>query len=301
MHLGPLFQWNGKTAWIQRASQLDSGTECFIASMLIFNGELYAGTLGDSNYGWYKPYLIKWNGVDAWEKKVTSNNWTQQTGITALLAYHSNIYAASAGGVSDGARLFMYQPGSNIWVDKAPRYGSEQTIYALTVFNDKIYGGTSFNGHLLEWNSSNAWILRAVGVYHANTIRSMIVFNGELYAGTGPYSKLLKWNGLDAWIELAGQYETEQYLMALVNFNGSLFACTGLGSPNGYLLEWSGTAWIQRANAGISLNDLAVCNNKLYAVSGTGKLFCWNGSDAFTEVAGVLNYSSGSKLIVFRK
>ena len=301
MRNGVLFQWNSSDAWVQDAPALDPGTTCYIASMLVFNGELYAGTIGDSNYGWYKPYLVKWNGVDAWEKIVTGNYWTMQTGITALVAYHSNIYAASAGGVSDGARLFMYQSGSNMWVDKAPRYGSEQIIYALIVFNDKIYGGSSFNGFLLEWNGSNAWILRAGAVYHASTIRSMIVFNGELYAGTGPYSKFLKWNGLDAWIELAGQYETEQYLMALVNFNGSLFTCTGLGSPNGYLLQWSGTAWIQRATAGTSLNDMAVCNGKLYAVSGTGRLFCWNGTDALTEVAGVLNYASGSKLIAFRK
>jgi hypothetical protein len=299
--LGRLYKWADGDKWVQKAERIEIGTWVEITQLLVFNGEIYAGVAGDGN-SWWKPYLLKWNGVDAWIKLVDFNWGSQAIGIGSLVEYNGSIYAGAWGGFSPGGALFMYD-GHNYWIDKAPMYVSEQAIFALIVFNGKLYGGSSFNGYLLEWNDSNAWVLKAGAVSGANTIRSMVNFNGELYAGTGPYSKLLKWNGSNAWVELAGQYGSESYLKKLIVYRGALFACTGLSYTTGCLLEWSGTAWIHRATLSVGatdgIMDLAVFNDSLYGISASGKLYRWNNVDAWVEVADTLNYDGGMCLAVF--
>ena len=44
------------------------------------------------------------------------------------------------------------------WIQKAPMQGSETTIYSLSVFNNKLYGGTGPNGNLFEWDGTSSWI-----------------------------------------------------------------------------------------------------------------------------------------------
>ena len=39
-------------------------------------------------------------------------------------------------------------PLGTIWVEKAPRLGVETDIWSLAVFNNKLYGGTFYNGKL---------------------------------------------------------------------------------------------------------------------------------------------------------
>ena len=43
--------------------------------------------------------------------------------------------------------------GGTAWVEKAPKLGTETFITTLCVYNGKIYGGTSPNGKLYEWNA----------------------------------------------------------------------------------------------------------------------------------------------------
>jgi hypothetical protein len=271
--------------------------------LLVFNGELYAATVGDPNYGWYKPYLMKYNGFDAWVKILTSNLGSQCYGIGSLVEFEGAIYGGGMGyGGDAGGRLFMYNPQSApYWVDKAPRYSSEQVISALAVFNNKIYGGSAFNGYLFEWNGSNGWLLRAPHIANVNRINCLTVFEGELYAGTGDTCQLLKWNGSNAWIALAGQYGSEQVISALVIYKEKLYGCTRVwGTPSGgYLLEWNGSVWVEKASAGVGLTSMVVCGGYLYASGTNGKLYRWNDVDAWDQVADQLDSDLGKILAVF--
>ena len=298
MSSGHLFRWNGADTWVQKADAIEPGTLVGISSMIVFNQRLYAGATGDGN-NWWNPYLLEWNGVDAWVRVVSFTIGQQETGIPSMAIFNGHLY----GGGSSTGRLFVWDPDLGYWDQRASRYGSEQIISALIEFNGKLYGGSSFSGYLLEWNESNAWVLKAGTITGAIRISCFAVFGGELYAGTGDSCKLLKWNGSDAWVEMAGQYASEQVISALVEYQGKLYGCTRVwGTPvGGYLLEWSGSAWVEKAAAGESLVAMVVYKGYLYAASVLGKLYRWDGDSSWVLVAAQLNYEGGSKLIVFEQ
>ena len=76
------------------------------------------------------------------------------------------------------------------WKEVAPKLGAETRIYSMGVFNGKIYGGTSPNGKLYEWNGSNAWAEVAPKLGTETHIYSMGILNGKIYGGTEPNGKL---------------------------------------------------------------------------------------------------------------
>ena len=84
----------------------------------------------------------------------------------------------------------------NAWIEKAPNLGGEWYIRSLCVYNGKLYGGTSPNGKLYEWNGTNAWIEKAPKLGGENNIYSLCVYNGKLYGGTAPNGKLYEWNAI---------------------------------------------------------------------------------------------------------
>ena len=68
-------------------------------------------------------------------------------------------------------------------------------------------------------------------------------------------------------------------------YNGKLYGGT---YPSGKLYEWNGTnAWVEKASTlGMSISSLCVFNGKLYAgVLDWGRLYEWNGVNAWVEKA----------------
>ena len=52
---------------------------------------------------------------------------------------------------------------------------AETSINSLAVFNNKLYGGTSPNGKLYEWNGADAWVEKAPKLGSETTINSLAV------------------------------------------------------------------------------------------------------------------------------
>ena len=126
------------------------------------------------------------------------------------------------------------------WRIVAPQAGGTETyISSLTVLNGKIYGGTTPNGRLYEWNGVNAWVLVAPRAGGTETyIYSLAVLNGKIYGGTIPNGRLYEWNGVDAWVLVAPQAGgSESYILSLAVLNGKIYGGT---YPNGRLYEWLG-------------------------------------------------------------
>jgi len=177
------------------------------------------------------------------------------------------------------------------WRIVAPQAGGTETyISSLTVLNGKIYGGTTPNGRLYEWNGVNAWVLVAPRAGGTETyIYSLAVLNGKIYGGTIPNGRLYEWNGVNAWVLVAPQAGgSETGIRSLAVLNGKIYGGT---TPNGRLYEWNGVnAWVLVApRAGGTetyIYSLAVLNGKIYG--GTipnGRLYEWNGVDAWVLVA----------------
>ncbi len=180
------------------------------------------------------------------------------------------------------------------WIEVAPQLGIATNIFAIVVFNNKLYGGTYTNGSLYEWNDVNAWVEVAPQLGTEDAIHSLLEFNGKLYGSTGSNGKLYEWNDVNAWVEVAPQLGSETIIRAIVVFNSKLYGGTYV---NGKLYEWNDVnAWVEVAPQLVSgaVYSLAVFNNKLYGGVG-GKLYEWNDVNAWVEVAPQL----GSETIIF--
>lgn len=189
-----------------------------------------------------------------------------------------------------GTAAFFRIIADDIWTQMAPQLESQTSIFALAVFNGKLYGSTGANGRLFEWNGIDSWVQVAPELNGQLYIRSLVVYNNKLYGGTANGGRLFEWNGVDAWVQVALQLSTETKINSLAVFNNKLY---GGGGAKGKLFEWNGVdAWTQvapEAPGSLYIIHLAVFNNKLYGSGGGyadgGKLFEWNGVDAWVQVA----------------
>ena len=181
---------------------------------------------------------------------------------------------------------------ADFWTQVAPQLDTQANVTGLTVFNGKIYGGTSSGngGRLFEFNGTNAWVEVAPRLAGQNAIEDTVLLNGKVYGGTSDGGSLYEWNGTNAWVEVAPQVGAE-VIRSLVVFNSKIYA----GTNNlGKLFEWNGTnAWVEVApqlNGEAFIHSLIVFNSKLYGGTGTnGLLYEWNGTNAWGEVAAQLN------------
>jgi len=141
---GRLFEWNGTNAWVEVAPSLNSSQ---IFSLGVFNNKLYGGTIGSLSGSGAR--LFEWNGTNAWvEVAPTLNN---QSVITELVVFNNGSGDALYGGTGDNANLFKWN-GTNAWIEVALQIiTNDFKIESLAVFNNILYGGTSFGGKLFQF------------------------------------------------------------------------------------------------------------------------------------------------------
>jgi hypothetical protein len=183
---GRLFKWNGSDAWIEVADQYDS--EQYIVSLCDFDGSLYGGTgtgkllkwngadawekIADGAtghdhvkrmvvcdsvlYGLHaitgsqSGYVVfKFNGVDEW----TNLNQT----CTSIGVFRNQLYVTSQSN-NFKLELYRYNGATFDYLAVSDNTTSSSNDYALgsnlLEFNNKLYVGVSYNGLLLEWDST---------------------------------------------------------------------------------------------------------------------------------------------------
>lgn len=120
-------------------------------------------------------------------------------------------------------------------------------------------------------------------------IFSLVILEDDLYGVSGDSGLLLRWD-VSLWTQVAAQLNSQTRIHnALVYDNGSgdkIYASTSSG---GRLFRSAGGSWTEVAgtlNSQLRIRGLVVYNNKIYG--GTwpgGRLFEWNGSNAWVQVA----------------
>ena len=147
--------WELKSSsiWTQVAPKY--GSETYIRSLCVLNGEIYGGTGPNGN-------LLKWNGVNAWTQ--VAPIYGSETQIYSLCVLNGEIY----GGTYPSGNLLKWN-SVNAWTQVAPIYVSETQIPSLCVLNGEIYGGTAPNGNLLKSRFPIT----------TNTFASFILCNGD--------------------------------------------------------------------------------------------------------------------------
>jgi hypothetical protein len=208
---------------------------------------------------------------DGWISRTTPPAGTI---ITSTASFKGNIY----GGGLDG-KLYQWN-GLNSWSISTQKLG-EEGIASLTVFNNKLYAGTTTNGKLYEYDVGYpSWIQKAPTM----NIKCLITFNSKVYGGTDD-GRLLEWDSINKkWVAVAPQFGTETSINSLVIFDSGtgnkLFAGT---SPTGKLYQWNGVnAWVQAADHGTmtftDVSSLCVASGKIYAGTKPGAILCsWVG------------------------
>jgi hypothetical protein len=167
----------------------------------------------------------------------------------------------------------------------------------------KLYGCTSPNGRLYEWDSVSSWINR-ITLIAETSINSLTVFNSKLYGGTSPNGNLLEWDGLSVWIQRAAQLNGQTDVLSLAVYNGKVYGST---SPGGRLFEWTtgAASWTERApqlGSETAITELVVDTtaNKLDGGTGPdGCLYQWDTVSAWVLKAGFSSDTSINSLTVF--
>jgi len=160
-------------------------------------------------------------------------------------------------------------------------------IYALSVFNGKLYAGSSKDqgclrtGRVYRYDGNELWTdVGKLGT--TEWVYSLTVYNGKLYAGTGFPGKVYRYDGDTTWTDV-GQLGIGSQVRTLVVYKDVLY---GGGPGIVYRYEgnstWSSVGQLGQDNA---VHVLAVYNDKLYGGgNSTCKVYRYDDNNSWTEV-----------------
>lgn len=177
---------------------------------------------------------------------------------------------------------------SDAWTERAPRLNSQNAIYGLAVYNDKLYGSTSSGGRLFEWDDVDEWVQVAPAILSTLHIFDLIVYDdggGDALYGAADIGRMFQWNDSNAWVDVSGAVGEQLY--SLAEYGGELYAGTG---ANGKLFKWNDvdtfTEVAGKLGTETRIQRMLEYNGALYG--GTwpnGLLYEWDDVSAWVEVA----------------
>lgn len=194
-----------------------------IASLVTFNGQLYAGSL-------YRPAaFFRYDGDTAW---TDCGSPTDEQGVAkrveALAVYNGYIWATGY----DEAGIYRYD--GEKW-EHTGRAGEGTQTYGLAVHGGELYASEWPNAKVFRYGGDRGWI--DVGRL-GSELESMplIVYNGKMYGGTLPLAEVYRFDGEQRWTQVGRLDHTPdvKYRRAwsMAVFQGRLFCGT---LPSGHV------------------------------------------------------------------
>jgi hypothetical protein len=256
-------KWNGST-WSNlgeglRINPSHSTTIPYVASLIEYNGDLYAAGQFDSAGGVPVNNIARWDGT-SWSAVGSGILGTSYT-IDDMAVYNGALYAAgrfdSAGGnlVNSIAKWDGTQ-----WSDIGGGVSAIEGVFCLMTYNGLLYVGGSFfkTGNaaiqnVATWNDTT-WSPLGNGVGNNNQEILALAFNrGILYTSVfqlaAPYTdSLATWDGT-TWVKQIGVSVTnnDYGIQAFYSFNGNLIAGGGFDSIGNVAANdialWDGLNW----------------------------------------------------------
>lgn len=314
-----IFLLSSVAAYSQSWHNLGSGVNNAFNNAVVYsissdtaNRFIYAGGSFDTAGGIRAMYIATWNGVQ-WDSVGGGMN----APVQVTLLNHDTLYAGGdftmAAGITANmlSDSLIYAEHIALWNGKewdTLGSGMNGSVYALAVFNNKLYAGGDFTTagrvhalHVAVWNGTN-W--DSVGYGFNFDVYSLTAWNGSLYAG-GDFDSsgmtkmnfISRWNG-SIWLPLGSGMNN--YVNALMPFKGALYAAgnfdTAGGIPADYMAAWNGVAW-DTVGEGVNAEASALdTNNGLLYVGGyyttaenitVNGIASWNGTRWDSLSAGV--------------
>ena len=287
-----------------------------VNALTVFNKKLYSGQTSSDG----KARVYAFDGV-SWQDTGLS---VLNSSILSLIRYRGKLYAGIGRDVVDGVGASIWAYDGTAWsLSRQFTTAEALAVYALTVFNGKLYAGTGTGSgpspsHVFELNTAS-WTSAAVLDYTKAGVYSLAENDRNLYIGLGGAGlsdgEIWKWtgSGLSTITEVnSGQYKPKT--LSLGVFNGTLYAgWSGTLSGDGEIRSWNGIAWVvsQNPTGSAEVQSLNVFSGKLYAVTrgdtfaeATVRAYGGNGflesqkslwlPNSWYHIAGIYNGASGS-------
>lgn len=165
---------------------------------------------------------------------------------------------------------------------------TDNNIYALTVFDGKLYAGLSRfqggsnSGRVYRFDGRTDWSdVGKLGT--TDWVYCLTVYNGKLFAGTGEPGKVYRYDGNSVWTDI-GQPGDSKHVRVLAVFDGNLYG----GGSAGKVYRYNGdSSWTNVGQLGSDnmVHVLAVHDGKLYGGGYyTRKVYLYDGDITWTEV-----------------
>ena len=238
---------------------------CYISSLVVYNGELYAAGQFNKAGGILVNNIAKWNDT-SWSDVGGGISGTSYT-VQALTVYNGALYAAGRFDLAGGVHVnHIAKWDGSQWSDVGGgiRTYNVNNIYTMTSHNGLLFVGGTFDSaggvaanNVARWNDS-IWAPLGTGIGNYNTQVTSIAFNNEIlyaaildanYSSNNPYTdSLAAWDG-NAWSYRVGVTATNNNIGidALLSFNGNLIVAGGFDSIGGItgnsLAQWNGINW----------------------------------------------------------
>ena len=270
------------------------GTNQQVKSLVVFDGELYAGTWepGAAEAG----HVYRYAGGTKW---VDCGAPDKSNAIAGLAVFDGRLYAGSelySGGGSSlplslnenhGGTVFRYEGGTR-WTNVG-KVADVRSISGLADFKGKLYAGTGTTG---AWQDTP----RTRGMYRfdgdgkwtscgcpGERIVHLSVHNGDLFGLSYDGGSFFRYDGGTNWTQLGPVPNTTQVYSTAV-YEGKIHAGTW---PTGSVFRYEGPQkWINTGRLGEELEvmGMAVYNGKLYA--GTlpkAEIYRYDGQDKWVS------------------
>lgn len=170
---GRLFEWNGTSAWVEVAPQLNA--QATIYKLAEFNSKLYGVTSTGGR-------LFEWNGTNAWVQKAAQ--YGAQSYLYSLIVFNGKLYAGGNQG-----QLLEWN-GTNAWILKAGVFTDNTALNDMVIFGSELYSGTY---DLLKWDGVSAWTKVADRIVTGSPyIEAMAVLDGAPGGGI-PKHRRRRW------------------------------------------------------------------------------------------------------------
>ncbi len=316
-------RWDG-TSWHAMAGGVGiPGTNDEVRAMRTYNGELIAGGVFNSQYGWHTgPGVKRWNGA-SWQN-AGSGMLGDPPAVGALETYKGALVAAgsfSAAGGKPASRISSWSPVTGKWYPIGPSTGYFTSQSLSAGAGGHVESLASHTGEVIASgycitvdgkrvtlvrrdNATREW--RTIG--NASVFPdAMTTYDGELIIGGSftsvggvPAGRIARWDGA-TWQPL--HWGMTNIVRALTVRGGDLIAGGDFVYAGGQTVNrvaaWNGAAWSSLgAGVNASVRALAVHSNDLiaagYFVSAGGqpanRIARWNGA-AWSPMAGGLEFT----------
>ena len=266
-------------------------------SMVVYNGNLYTGTVNYENE----------NGCQVWRYN-SGTSWTQISTsglgdannemIFGMAVFNGLLYVGTRNAIT-GGEVWSYNgtAWAQVNTDGFGAGAANRSTSALIVFNNQLYAGTGNNARVFRYDGGTTWTqinTDKFGDADTTDCRSFAVHDNNLYVGVYRNSgtRVFRYDGGTTWTQINtdGFGDTNnRETRVMQSYNGTLYAGTS-GTDTPQILRYNGgTSWTDITpaypdDANDAVRSMAVYNGDLYVGTGSYKgvgtqIYSYNGSD----------------------